>query len=62
MSPYLHYEIVRSRQHEIEARVMRAHHAHDLPTSPGHARRSLKVQIGRAVAAVGGVRRSLAAS
>jgi hypothetical protein len=61
MSPYLHYEIARSRHHEIEARVMRPHHAH-VPTSPGHARRSLKVRIGRAVAAVGGVRRSLAAS
>jgi hypothetical protein len=51
MSSYLHYEIARSRQHEIEARAMRARHVHDLPTSSRESRRSIKVRIGRAAGA-----------
>jgi hypothetical protein len=62
MSPHLHYEITRAMQHEIEARATRARHAHDLGTFPGHSRGGLKVRLGRVVAAVGVVRRSLAAS
>ena len=50
MPPYLHYEIDRARQYEIEARAIRARHAHDLPASSRH---SVKVRIGRALAAVG---------
>jgi hypothetical protein len=55
MSPHLHYEIARIRQHEMEARVMRARHSHDLPTSSRQSRRSIKVRIGRAVAVAGAV-------
>ena len=53
MSPYLHYEIARAQRHEIEARVMRAHHAHDQRAASRHSRHSAKSRIGRAVAAVG---------
>jgi hypothetical protein len=37
----------------MEARVMRAHHSHDLLTSSRQSRRSIKVRIGRAVAVAG---------
>ena len=53
MSPFLQYEIARAQQNEIEARVTRAHHRHDLGASSCQSRRSIKFRIGRAVAAVG---------
>jgi hypothetical protein len=53
MSPYLHYEIVRNRQHEIELRVTEARHVRDLQARSGSTRRSVKSRVGHALAAVG---------
>ena len=50
MSPNRHYEIDRVQQYEIDAREIRARHAHVLPASSRH---SVKFRIGPAVAAVG---------
>jgi hypothetical protein len=53
MSMYLHYEIARAQQHEIEARMMRARHTHDLRTSSRHSHPGVKFRIGGVVASVG---------
>lgn len=50
MSTYLHYAIVRAQQQEIDARVRHVRHAHDLS---GRSRRSGKVRLGMAAAALG---------
>ena len=53
MSPHLHYQIARAQWHEIEARAICAHHAHELRAAYRPPRRSIKFRIGRVVAAVG---------
>jgi hypothetical protein len=53
MSPHLHYTIARAQQQEIDARVRRATHAHNVRASSGPSRRSRRLRISQAVAAVG---------
>ena len=50
MSPHLHYEIARSRQQEIAARAIRAHHAFEVSGNGGRRHR-LARRLSRAVAA-----------
>jgi hypothetical protein len=53
MSPYLHYEIVRARQHEIATRLTEARHVHEVQADAGRTRRFVKSRVGHAIAALG---------
>jgi hypothetical protein len=52
MSPHLHYEIARTRQHELAIRTIHAHHRHDVDASTG-SRRPIDRRLGQAVVALG---------
>jgi hypothetical protein len=52
MSPQLQYEIARSRQQEIAARTIHAHHGHDMGGTES-PRRTVLYRLGRAAAALG---------
>ena len=51
MSPYLHYEIARSRQHEMARRALNSHRSHTMRTAVNW-RRSVKHRLVQVAAAL----------
>ncbi len=52
MSPYLHYEIARSRQHEMARRAINCHRSHTMRTAVNW-QRSVKHRLVQVAAALG---------